>query len=173
MVDPGFDAVLFQCGVHASRPGFAPFLDQSLIVPLPDLVAEAIGIDMAKGEHDVRMFVALVTLLPGRVHRTIGHHAKADKFIADEAYQHGATLLVRELEWQRNFDLAHELGILALFDSLYCVPELATVAHPVRGGGGSKDESLAYTTFAGEVENFAGSRIFDSCGGAIGCGSGG
>jgi hypothetical protein len=92
------------------------------------------------------------------VNTDIGHHSFADELVLDEGPDQLDLLLLGQLPWEGNFDLAGELRIPALLRPLDHVPERLSIERPRRGVVGS-DYFLVDDIGLVEREPFALGRI--------------
>ena len=145
--------------VDVIGPQRAPLLETRRLVPCPHLGAEALALDRAQRQQDVRVMVPLVAVR--RMQRDVGHHAVIDKGGAHEAMHQVAPRGVGQLMRQGQFDIAGKLRVLALLGGLDAVPQPRPLAHPCRCVLRGKDRRIQYATAAAVVEGEPGALVED------------
>ena len=85
------------------------------------------GVDLAHGQHNVGVWVAL---LPVDVE--VGHHSTRHELALYELPRQPDRLSLAQLLGQGEFDLARDLGVAPLLGRLGRVPQLLAIAHPFR-----------------------------------------
>ena len=128
MVDPRVDVEFGQPLIGELGPAFAPALDHLGAVPVPDLLAKAVLVHRAHGQHDMGMGFGHAVLGHVPMHIEIGDHAPIDEFGPNEVAGQFDALRLAHLARDGEFDLAGQLGILADFERLDIVPEPFAVA---------------------------------------------
>ena len=132
MVDPRVDVEFGQPLIGKLGPAFAPTLDHLRAVPLPDLLAKAVLVDRAHGQHDMGMGFGHAVLGHVPMHIEIGDHAPIDELGPHEVAGEFNALRLRQLARKGEFDLAGKLGVLADFERLDIVPQPFAVAPCLR-----------------------------------------
>ena len=123
MVDPRVNIQLGKTLVHMVGPRLAPLLQERRAVPLDNLLAEALPVDFAHRQHDVRVRLGLAVLPHVPMHIEVGHHAAFDKLLFDEIAGELDALLLVQLARNRELDFARQLRVLALLAGLDLVPQ--------------------------------------------------
>lgn len=104
------------------------------------------------------------------VDREVGCHAAGDELLLDVVAQQGELLVRVELEGQREFDRAGELGVAAGLGGFDGVPELQAVVGPVGRACGGEDLAVLDAGLAGVVEGDTGALLLEALAGAVGRG---
>ena len=168
MVDPQRVARPLQGGVAVLRPGFPPVLQHCHGVPVAVLGGEAVRIDLAGGQQDMGVVVALVAGQPRRMERDVRDHAPIHEGPLAEGADQRDPLRVAQLGRQRHPDLAGELAVLAGLGGLHPVPQRGAVMDPVRRVGRGEDFDMGDPAAGAVVEVEPGARIVDQLAGAVG-----
>ena len=96
VVDPLGVAGQLQGKVGILRPCLAPPLQNLDGVPVAVLGGEALGGDLAGGQQDMGVVVAVIAFAPWRMKGDVGHHAAIHKLpLAEVAHQQGALPVVQ------------------------------------------------------------------------------
>ena len=161
-------AGLLQGGVAVLRPGFPPVLQNRHGVPVAVLGGEPLGVDLAGGEHDVGVVVALVAGQPRRVQGDVRDHATVHEGPLAEVADQLDALRVAQLGGQGHPDLAGELAVLARLGGLDPVPQLGAVMDPLRRVGGGEDFDVLDAAACPVVEVQPRAEIVDVLAGAVG-----
>jgi hypothetical protein len=127
MIDALIDIELGKRLVDMAFPAFAPLLDHIGAVPVADLGAEAICINLAHRQHDVRVRLGQAIGADVPVHIEIGDHALIHEFAFDKLARQANAFFPVELARDRKLDLARQLRALALLGCLDRVPQLRAV----------------------------------------------
>jgi len=114
MIDARINIELGEAFIDVLGPALAPLLDQLGAVPVAHLRAEAVGIDLAHGEHHVRVRLGESIGADVPMDIEIGDHAAIDKLAFDELARQPDAFCLIELARDCKFDLARELRVLAL-----------------------------------------------------------
>ena len=123
MVDPFNMAGLLKGKVGVLRPRLAPTLQNLDGVPVAVLGSETLGGDLARGQQDMGVVIAIIAIAPRRMKGDIGHHAPVHELaLAEVAHQLDA-LPVVQLGGQGHPDFAGHLRILPGLGRLDRVPQ--------------------------------------------------
>jgi len=118
VVDPRFKPGPFQGSVGGVRPFLAPGFQQFLSVPVAVFWAETFRGDVSSGEKNVgvRVFSVLI------VERHVCDHAAIHELLFHEGPDQLFPVTFLQLLGKRDFHLAGDLGIFALFSAFHFVP---------------------------------------------------
>ena len=128
MVNARVDVQFGQTLIGKLRPAFAPALHHFGAVPIPQLLAKAVLVHRAHGQHDVGMWFGHAVLGHVPMHIEIGNHAPIDEFVTNEVAGQFDALGFIHLARDGEFDLTGKLSILADLECLDIVPEPLAVA---------------------------------------------
>lgn len=128
MVDAGVNVEFGQTFVDMLGPAFAPPLHHLRAVPVPHLLAEAVLVHAAHGEHDMGMGLRHPVLADVPMHIEVGDHALIDKLRLCEVAGKFDPLRLRHLARNGELHLAGKLGILPDLEGFNIVPEPFAVA---------------------------------------------
>ena len=95
VIDPLMDVAAVQRLVDVFGPGRPPVHQQLLGVPVAVLGPEPLGANLAGGQHDVGVMVALVSLTPRSVKGDVSDHPSGDELCLGEPAHQIAVLLRR------------------------------------------------------------------------------
>ena len=164
------DAGAFKGRVAVPRPRLAPTLQNLDLVPVAVLGGEALGTDLAGGQQNMGMMVALVARAPRCVQGDVGHHAPVHEMIAHERPHQRHPLVVGQLGGQGHADLAGDLAVLAGLGFLDAVPQLGSVADPIRRVVRGENFGVINTGARRVIEGQPGAAVLDALGHAVGDG---
>ena len=128
MVDARVDVEFGQALVGKLGPAFPPTLDHLSAVPVPHLLAKAVLVHRAHGQHDMGMGFGHAVLGHVPMHIEIGDHAPIHELRLREVAGEFDALRLRHLARNGEFDLAGKLSVLADFERLDIVPQPFAVA---------------------------------------------
>ena len=170
MIDPRIDIELGQPLIDVLSPTFAPVLDEFGAVPVAHLRSEAVAIDLAHRQHDVRVRLGETIRADIPVHIQIGDHAPIDKLALNKVTGEGDALFLVQLARDRKLDLARELRVLALLGCLDRVPQLLPVGQMPGRAFGQQHLGMNHTALVGEVMGAVDPLIIQVASRAIGSG---
>jgi hypothetical protein len=168
VVDPLGVAGQLQGKVGILRPCLAPPLQNLDGVPVAVLGGEALGGDLAGGQQDMGVVVAVIAFAPWRMKGDVGHHAPVHELaLAEVAHQLDA-LPVVQLGGQGHPDFAGHLRILPGLGRLDRVPQRRPVLRPFRRMGRGEDFDVIDAAPGAIIERKPGAVILDVGRAAIG-----
>ena len=130
---------------------------------------ESGGRQRAGGQQDVGVGVVRIV----EVDAEVRDHALGDEFALDEVAEQRDLFGAGELDGQADFDLARDLGILALLRGLDRVPQALAVEYPVGCAIGREDFGVLDAALAAVVVGDAGSLFVEQRSRAVGRGGDG
>src|SRR5580693_409828 len=101
----GLVTVPLKVAVGGALPPLAPALEFFPAVPLADLRAEPIGPDLAHGQKNMRMMIAFIAVLVGKMDRDIRNHPLAHELLAHIIFDEALALLGGQFVRQANLHL--------------------------------------------------------------------
>ena len=162
VVDALFDAGAFEGKVGVPRPCLPPVFEKPDLVPVAVLGGEAFGVDLAGGEQDMGVVVAIIAVAPRRVQGDIRDHAAIHELFLGEVPDQLDPLRMGQLGRQGHAHLAGHLAVLTRLGFLDTVPQLGSVGDPIRRVVRGEDLGVIDTAALGVIEDKASAAIFDT-----------
>ena len=162
MIHAILDAGALKGDVAVPRPGFAPAFQNLDLVPVAVFGGEALGANLAGGQQNVGMVIAIIAIAPWRVQGDIRDHATVHELFLGEVPDQLDTLRMGQLGRQGHAHLAGDLAVLPGLGFLDAVPQLGSVAAPIRCMIRGEDFGVIDTAPRRVIEGQPGTAVFDA-----------
>ena len=161
-------AVALKITIGQLCPMLPPRLKLSGAVPFPRFFAKTIRPDLAEGQEDVNVVVAVVAISAGGMNNHVRDHPLADEVFTHEVRDKLLALRVGQLVRKTDFDFTGKLGVLASFEAFDFGPKLCAVMCPGGNVIGRKDTFKSDAALAAIIVDFARSFVRELIAGIIG-----
>jgi hypothetical protein len=113
MIDARIDVEFGQPLIGMLSPALAPFLQQVSTIPVAVLLAEAVLVDITRGEHHMGMRLGLAVRVDIPMHIQVGDHPARDELPLNEVARQPNALDLVQLARDRELHFPRELRVLA------------------------------------------------------------